>query len=236
MPSLTPVREAATKLAAAVQSRWRSLASKPWLDGSRWCDTSLNASSRQPATDATRLRHRWLTQHRDGHLVGHDRFGNAYFENYHGQSQRSRWVTYADKDDYSANSVPPEWFGWLHCINDWPPVGSSASQYEHPVYEVHPSGNEEEVRLDQPLSSYEPEVYKPKGYPKGQQSRWSVEVIQRWQSSTSMKWVSSSPAGLQGWHAPGRGGEQCRPCEGEEQQGVGDEQAERLEHKLGCKM
>jgi NADH:ubiquinone oxidoreductase subunit len=111
--------------------------------------------------------------------VGHDRFGNEYYEQRHGQSQRSRWVAYADKRDYSANSVPPEWFGWLHATNDCPPVG----EYEHPFYETLPPADEEKVHLDRPLSSYEPAVYAPKGYPKPtvQKNRWSVEVIQRWQ-------------------------------------------------------
>lgn len=118
--------------------------------------------------------------------MGHDRFGNAYYENHHGQSQRSRWVRYADKDDYSANSVPPEWFGWLHAINDCPPVGGGGCrEYEHPIYETPPPANEEKVHLDRPLSSYEPAVYMPKGYPKPTvQNRWSVEVVQRWHSTT----------------------------------------------------
>ena len=61
-------------------------------------------------------------------LVGRDGFGNEYFENRLYQTSachpsrarppadgsgadRERWVMYADKSEYKANEVPPDWHG-----------------------------------------------------------------------------------------------------------------------------
>lgn len=49
-----------------------------------------------------------------GKKVGHDSFGNVYYQARHtaaGQRER-RWVIYADEPE--ASLVPPEWHGWLH--------------------------------------------------------------------------------------------------------------------------
>ena len=52
-------------------------------------------------------------------LVGEDYNGNKYYEIKEGvQYGRHRWVVYKDIHDYSPASVPPEWHGWLHNIND----------------------------------------------------------------------------------------------------------------------
>ena len=72
-------------------------------------------------------------EHRHGALVGRDSFGNTYYENRHYMSSaadcpgrhslkrsidaarsgadRERWVMYADKNNYSAKEVPPDWHG-----------------------------------------------------------------------------------------------------------------------------
>lgn len=115
--------------------------------------------------------------------MGTDRFGNQYFENRRAQSQRFRWVKYKDQLDYSANDVPPEWFSWLHALNDWPPGGKDTPPgvYPHPTYERPPTQSEAAACLDQPISSFKPAVYMPKGYPKRQGGRWPVEeIIERW--------------------------------------------------------
>ena len=129
-------------------------------------------------------------EHRHGALVGRDSFGNTYYENrryltsaaasrsckilqinfYAARTgaDRERWVMYADKDDYSAKEVPPDWHGatqrkrsvcrlrlnqcglaaWLHRISDVAPSSADAAAvYKHPVYEQPwDSGIEAEVR------------------------------------------------------------------------------------------
>jgi hypothetical protein len=116
--------------------------------------------------------------------VGTDRFGNKYFENRHAQSTRFRWVRYVNTEEYSANDVPPEWFGWLHAINDWPPTSDDTppGMYAYPSYEQFADAEEPAQQLDHPISDYEPAVYMPKGYPKHRGGRWPVEshTIERW--------------------------------------------------------
>jgi NADH dehydrogenase (ubiquinone) 1 alpha subcomplex subunit 12 len=53
-------------------------------------------------------------------LVGEDSNGNKYYENTGYQSGRHRWVEYADLDNYNTTSVPREWHGWLHHVDDEP--------------------------------------------------------------------------------------------------------------------
>lgn len=57
---------------------------------------------------------------RKGTLVGEDSNGNKYYENTGYQSGRHRWVEYADLDNYNTTSVPREWHGWLHHVDDEP--------------------------------------------------------------------------------------------------------------------
>ena len=57
---------------------------------------------------------------RKGALVGEDSNGNKYYENTGYQSGRHRWVEYADLDNYNTTSVPREWHGWLHHVDDEP--------------------------------------------------------------------------------------------------------------------
>ena len=57
--------------------------------------------------------------HENAELVGEDYNGNKYYEITKGVLYgRHRWVVYKDLYDYSPASVPPEWHGWLHNIND----------------------------------------------------------------------------------------------------------------------
>lgn len=56
-----------------------------------------------------------------GRLVGHDGFGNAYYEQRRrrlGALRARRWVVYKGRDEASA--VPAEWWGWLHHTTDAP--------------------------------------------------------------------------------------------------------------------
>ena len=56
-------------------------------------------------------------------LAGTDQFGNKYFEITEGvQYGRHRFVVYANIHNYSPLSVPPEWHGWLHDINNANPT------------------------------------------------------------------------------------------------------------------
>lgn len=87
----------------------------------------------------------------DAKLVGTDAFGNQYYERKQGEIYgRHRWVVYPNKKDYTSSSIPPEWHGWLHYIND---VHPENSQFKNPVYmkpwRKHPSGT--------------PDAYLPKG-------------------------------------------------------------------------
>merc|ERR1739848_234810 len=55
--------------------------------------------------------------------MGTDQFGNKYFEITEGvQYGRHRFVVYANIHNYSPLSVPPEWHGWLHDINNANPT------------------------------------------------------------------------------------------------------------------
>lgn len=60
---------------------------------------------------------------KSGKLVGADKYGNKYFEDLSYFFGRSRWVEYASYKnlEFDASQVPPEWFGWLHYRNDYPP-------------------------------------------------------------------------------------------------------------------
>jgi NADH dehydrogenase (ubiquinone) 1 alpha subcomplex subunit 12 len=71
---------------------------------------------------------------RKGKLVGEDELGNKYNENMNYQSGRHRWVEYKNIEnyDYSASSVPREWHGWLHHVDDEPGLSARTA----PAYEV----------------------------------------------------------------------------------------------------
>jgi NADH:ubiquinone oxidoreductase subunit len=43
-----------------------------------------------------------------GKLVGHDKFGNKYYESKSGK----RWIIYIDVID--ASKIPVEWYSWIH--------------------------------------------------------------------------------------------------------------------------
>ena len=75
-----------------------------------------------------------------GRLVGHDKAGNAYYEDRKhrpGSLRRRRWVIYAGRVEASA--VAPEWWGWLHHTSDaaLPPTVRKSWQTEH---QANPTG------------------------------------------------------------------------------------------------
>lgn len=71
---------------------------------------------------------------KDCKLVGTDKFGNQYFERMQDEIYgRHRWVVYADKKNYDASTVTPEWHGWLHFICDENPVNHN---FEDPIFKV----------------------------------------------------------------------------------------------------
>ncbi|XP_076814638.1 NADH dehydrogenase [ubiquinone] 1 alpha subcomplex subunit 12-like [Clavelina lepadiformis] len=62
-----------------------------------------------------------------GDHVGTDELGNKYYENNRFFVGRNRWVdynqeTWADKWDYNASQITPEWHRWLHYMTDDPPT------------------------------------------------------------------------------------------------------------------
>jgi NADH:ubiquinone oxidoreductase subunit len=70
--------------------------------------------------------------YRNGELVGHDEFGNAYYRTLGGKIDPAlgferRWVIYNGVSE--ASMTPPGWNGWLHQTVDTPPS-------EEPTY--HP--------------------------------------------------------------------------------------------------
>jgi NADH:ubiquinone oxidoreductase subunit len=52
---------------------------------------------------------RMLNEVAVGSLIGIDSVGNKYYENQAYMTGRTRWVVYADKDNFDASSVPAEW-------------------------------------------------------------------------------------------------------------------------------
>merc|ERR1711959_161610 len=67
-------------------------------------------------------------------LVGEDYNGNKYYEIKKGVLYgRHRWFVPKDIYDYSPASVPPEWHGWLHNINDDAP---SRVKFLEPTYKT----------------------------------------------------------------------------------------------------
>ena len=57
-----------------------------------------------------------------GELKGVDQFGNQYWESAIEIPGRNRWVVFPSKALVDASSVPPEWHGWLHHMNDDTPI------------------------------------------------------------------------------------------------------------------
>ena len=62
---------------------------------------------------------------KNGELVGHDEFGNAYYRMRGGKIDPAlgferRWVIYNGYAE--ATRVPPSWHGWLHHTVDLPPT------------------------------------------------------------------------------------------------------------------
>jgi hypothetical protein len=54
-----------------------------------------------------------------------------YYEDSSATLLRDRFVVYSDSSNYSANALPPDWYGWINHINDFPPT---RYHYKQPVY------------------------------------------------------------------------------------------------------
>ena len=88
-----------------------------------------------------------------GELVGHDEFGNAYYQTKVGAIDPTlgfvrRWVIYNGVSE--ASMTPPGWNGWLHHTVDVPP---SQEDYKAREWEAPHRGN--------PTGT--PAAYRPKG-------------------------------------------------------------------------
>lgn len=102
---------------------------------------ALRAASRRPPADpcpsppTVPRSQTTLEQGGGATLVGTDRNGNRYFEKLETESNRDRWVVFADttKNGQDPSSVPPEWHGWLHHITD---ANEANSTFERPIYEA----------------------------------------------------------------------------------------------------
>ncbi|GKY99698.1 hypothetical protein MPSEU_000923800 [Mayamaea pseudoterrestris] len=58
-----------------------------------------------------------------GTYMGSDAAGNCYYENIVDyQLGQHRWVEPGDADNFDSSQVPPEWQGWLTCMNDATPA------------------------------------------------------------------------------------------------------------------
>ncbi len=67
---------------------------------------------------------------KNAQFVGEDYNGNKYYEIKEGVLYgKHRWVVYKDVEDYSPASVPPEWHGWLHNINNDAPTRVSKARW-----------------------------------------------------------------------------------------------------------
>jgi len=89
---------------------------------------------------------------RQGELVGHDQFGNAYYRTRGGAIDPAlgferRWVIYNGVSEASA--TPPGWNGWLHHTVDTPPT---AEDYKPHPWELphmaNPTGTPAAIRPD----------------------------------------------------------------------------------------
>ena len=83
----------------------------------------------------------WVHTTKHGELVGHDEFGNAYYQTKGGAIDPSlgfvrRWVIYNGVSE--ASMTPPGWNGWLHHTVDTPP---SAEDYKPYAWELPHRGN-----------------------------------------------------------------------------------------------
>lgn len=58
-----------------------------------------------------------------GKYKGKDIFGNKYYQSTNGK----RWVIY--KNEVEASKVPPEWFSWLHFLNNKIPEKNSKKYF-----------------------------------------------------------------------------------------------------------
>jgi NADH:ubiquinone oxidoreductase subunit len=63
----------------------------------------------------------WVTATSGAKKIGHDEFGNVYFEAKAraGYTRPRRWVLY--KHEAEASAIPPEWHGWMHFQMQDPP-------------------------------------------------------------------------------------------------------------------
>ena len=86
----------------------------------------------------------FLWSWRNGELVGHDEFGNAYYRTKGGKIHpdlgfERRWVMY--KGESEASATPTGWFGWLHHIVDTPPTEENYKPYEWQLpYQANQTG------------------------------------------------------------------------------------------------
>ena len=83
----------------------------------------------------------WVHTTKHGELVGHDSFGNAYYQTRGGVIDPSlgfvrRWVIYNGVSE--ASMTPPGWNGWLHHTVDTPP---SEEDYKPHAWELPHRGN-----------------------------------------------------------------------------------------------
>ena len=67
-------------------------------------------------------------------MVGHDEFGNRYFEEKKPSfDKRKRFVIYNGADESS--KVPAEWHHWLHNTSELPPV--NINTHKSPWQKIH---------------------------------------------------------------------------------------------------
>ncbi|KAF8425626.1 NADH ubiquinone oxidoreductase subunit NDUFA12-domain-containing protein [Tirmania nivea] len=64
----------------------------------------------------------YFQQMNAGTLIGMDRFGNKYYENFEEELPlRTKWVDYK-RGYFDASEIEPGWHAWLHYMADKPPT------------------------------------------------------------------------------------------------------------------
>ena len=75
-----------------------------------------------------------------GKLKGIDEFGNKYYESKSGR----RWVIY--KETVEASNIPPNWYSWIHFINNKLPVANQKKYFWEKRHVSNLTGTNEAYR------------------------------------------------------------------------------------------
>lgn len=89
-----------------------------------------------------------------GKLVGKDEYKNKYYQS----SSGKRWVIY--QNEIEATKIPPEWFSWLHFLNNEKPKKESKKYFWQKDHIENLTGTEKAYRPNGSLKSDKPKYKK----------------------------------------------------------------------------